>query len=124
MKRTCPGCKNDADLFLAVIFSNENISSEESNWKLSCGCGLEIEGVFTTTQKAIGILLYLAPVAALWSIFLIYGGNINPAWLRLVIWLIHIAPGIYFGDKLSTFYGARIAGKGSTGWNPVDKSGR
>ncbi|MBU8872110.1 MAG: hypothetical protein KOO60_14675 [Gemmatimonadales bacterium] len=102
MKHVCPKCGQDAELFTALVYRNENIPGKDNNWRLACTCGLDIDGSLTIAGKTAATLLYFAPIAVLWGLFLIYGGNLSPAWLQFVCWLAHIIPGVFLGDRFSS----------------------
>ena len=109
MKKECPECGGHAAFFLSIVYRNDNFRDGNKNWKVKCDCGLEREGSFSPTTRIVAILLYLTPIVLLWGAFLFYGGGIRPAWLSLVVWLLHIVPGVLVGDMLSGEFASHAA---------------
>lgn len=104
MRACCPECGGDAELFAVVIFTNREVRSRDTDWKLRCACGYELEGDLPVVSKLLCILLYLAPIAACWGVFLAYAGVVRPDWLRFGVWLLHVGPGMLAGDWLCDLY--------------------
>lgn len=111
MKMKCPVCGADADLIVAAVVEDDQFSAKANDFKLTCGCGLDIEGEFSLIQKCIVTIVFLAPVAGLWAAFLLYGQGIAPAWVRFIVFMLHLIPGFLLGIWLSTRYGKYVISK-------------
>lgn len=107
MKMTCPRCGGDAELTVAAVV-DEQFSSKAHDWKLTCACGMDAEGVFRWRHRVAVTLLFLIPVAVSWAVFLMYGEDITPDWLRFVIFMGHLIAGFLLGMGFSTRYGALV----------------
>jgi hypothetical protein len=107
VSETCPRCGRPARLHLSVISRDEEIIDPHHSWRLACVCGLAREGALPAAEQAAAMLLSVAPVAVLWGVFALYGGNLEPTALRLVTWLVHVVIGMLAGDRLGRAFAAR-----------------
>lgn len=107
----CPTCGASAVLIVAVVMADSDFSCRENDWKLTCRCGLDVEGRFPFVHRIVATVLFLVPIAALWALFLQYGQEIHVKWLSFLIFLVHLIGGFLLGRFLSTRYGVVVIGR-------------
>ena len=109
MKINCPVCKEKAELKVEVFAKDKTFRDPDNDWKITCEhCAAEKEGSFQSSCRFVLLLLYLFPIALSWMLFLFYASQLNRNWIRFLIFLIHLAVGIYVGTLLSTGYCKRF----------------
>ncbi len=109
MKINCPVCKEKAELTVEVFAKDKTFNNPANDWRLTCEhCSVEKEAKFSSFNRVVLLMLYLFPIVISWKIFLLYSSQLGNGWMRFLVFLIHLAVGIYVGDRLSTGYCARF----------------
>ncbi len=97
----CPYCGEEARLLTAPFFPEDGLL-EDDHWRLVCShCTGGRSGRLTFWETGLALAGLLLPVVLLWGGFLLYAEVLPSPWLRLVVFLLHLAPGVYLGDRVS-----------------------
>lgn len=97
----CPYCGQEARLLAAPFFPEDGVL-EDDHWRLVCShCTGGRSGRLTLWETGLALGGLLLPVALLCGGFLLYAGGLPSPWLRLAVFLLHLAPGVYLGDRVS-----------------------
>ena len=106
----CPGCGEPARLIVSPLTRHEAVP-EKQQWILTCEqCGAKTAGVFPPMTQALAIGAFLLPVAVFWGLFLLYAEAFGPPWIQFILFLFHLVPGLYLGDRWSRWIALRAAG--------------
>jgi len=109
MKIVCPVCKQGAVLSVEVFAKDDGFKDPENDCRLTCEhCSLEKEITFPFVIRTGLLILFLLPIACSWALFLLYASALGEGWVRLSVFLVHIAIGVYAGTRLITSCAARV----------------
>ena len=111
MKMKCPKCGESAKFTVAAAVEDDEFNDKNNDWKLTCDCGVDVEGKFSRLHRIVLTILFLIPVSLFWGIFLIYADKISANGLRFVVWLLHLFIGFCLSLWVTTKYGSMVIRK-------------